>query len=154
MFRYIARSGIVFFYFKKESFDIMGDECAYFDDSEVSIIGKIRKKAEASGKKLSDYSKKPDESVLVRNILKYLNSLDKCRARKVHGSVYSGGEPDIDCCLKGRAIKIEVKKPGEKVLNDGLQEKILHEWAKAGAVSFWVTSLEEVKERLIKEGLL
>ena len=132
----------------------MGDECSYFDDSAVSMIGKIKKKAEASGKKLSDYSKKPDESVVVRKILKYLNSLDRCRARKVHGSIYSGGEPDIDCCLNGRSIKIEVKKPGEKVGEKGLQKKILQEWSEAGAVSFWVTSVEEVKDRLLKEGLL
>ena len=132
----------------------MSDECTYFDDSAVSMIGKIKKKAEASGKKLSDYSKKPDESVVVRKILKYLNSLDKCRARKVHGSAYSGGEPDIDCCLNGRSIKIEVKKPGEKVGENGLQKKILQEWSEAGAVSFWVTSVEEVKDRLLKEGLL
>ena len=132
----------------------MSDECAYFDDSAVSMIGKIKKKAEASGKKLSDYSKKPDESVVVRQILKYLNSLDRCRARKVHGSIYSGGEPDIDCCFKGRSIKIEVKKPGEKVDDKGLQQKILKEWEDAGAISFWVTSIEEVVNRLSKEGLL
>ena len=34
------------------------------------------------------------------------------------------------------------------------QEEILKEWEDAGAISFWVTSIEEVVNRLSKEGLL
>ena len=36
------------------------------------------------------------------------------------------GEPDIDACLRGRSLQLEVKRPGERATP--LQEKRLAEW--------------------------
>jgi hypothetical protein len=63
-------------------------------------------------------------------------------ARKVHGSRYSIGEPDIDCVIWGVPLKVEVKVPGGKPT--GLQRKRLEDWRAAGAVAGVVTSLEEL----------
>ena len=84
------------------------------------------------------------EKQIVNEILKYLNSVDKCRAVKIHGGMYgNAGEPDIDCVYKGRAIKIEVKRKGNKPSK--IQEIVLDQWSRAGALSAWVTDVEQVK---------
>ena len=53
------------------------------------------------------------------------------------------GEPDIDACLSGRSVQLEVKRPGEKATP--LQLKRLEQWRQAGALTAVVTSVEEVK---------
>jgi len=60
-------------------------------------------------------------------------------ARKVHGNAYSSGEPDIDACVRGRAVKVEVKVPGRKPTAQQLARL-----RRAG----WVTSLSELVELL------
>lgn len=92
------------------------------------------------------------EASIVKRILHYLNGLDDCYARKVHGGAYgTNGEPDLDICLKGRAIKLEVKAPGRENTVTEMQFKALAKWGKAGAIVGVVTSLEEVKELLDEE---
>ena len=56
------------------------------------------------------------------------------------------GEPDIDACLRGRSVQLEVKRPGEKATP--LQLKRLEQWRQAGALTAVVTSVEEVKTLL------
>ncbi|MGM9571630.1 MAG: VRR-NUC domain-containing protein [bacterium] len=88
--------------------------------------------------------KQPFEKTIVNRILKYLNSLEGCRAIKVHGGSFCSGEPDIDAVYKGRSLKLEVKRPGGKATK--LQLAILDKWEKAGAVTAIVDSVEKVKE--------
>lgn len=91
----------------------------------------------------------PLESAIVRSILRYLNGLPECRARKVAGSEKRAGEPDIDCVCKGRALKLEVKRPepfGRKPTT--LQAETMAAWHRAGAVTGVVRSLDDVKELL------
>jgi hypothetical protein len=89
----------------------------------------------------------------VESILKFLNSLPRGKARKVQGNASVSGEPDIDGCLSGRSLKIEVKR-SEKEDASALQKEILKQWAQAGAVTGVVYDVAGVKEILMKEGLL
>ena len=87
------------------------------------------------------------ESAIVKAILKHLNSLPGCLARKRWGGGMGvAGEPDIDACIWGRSLQLEVKRPGEKPTL--LQLKRLDEWREAGALVGVVTSVAEVKELL------
>ena len=89
------------------------------------------------------------ERAIVRSILAYLNSLPCCLARKRWGGGMGvAGEPDIDACIGGRSLQLEVKRPGEKPT--ALQLKRLDEWRQAGAVTGVVTSVEEVRALLGK----
>lgn len=87
------------------------------------------------------------EKSIVNAILRYLNGLDRCYAHKVHGGAYGvAGQPDIDACLNGRALKIEVKRPGQDATP--IQRVCIDRWRAAGAVSFVAHSVDEVKDQL------
>ena len=87
------------------------------------------------------------ESAIVKAILAYLNTLPQCLARKRWGGGMGvAGEPDIDACLRGRSIQLEVKRPGQRPTL--LQLKRMEEWRQAGAIVGIVTSVAEVKALL------
>ena len=93
------------------------------------------------------------ERAIVKAILAYLNSLPSCLARKRWGGGMGvAGEPDIDACLRGRSVQLEVKRPGEKATP--LQLKRLAEWQQAGAVVGVVTSVGDLRSLLTREGLI
>ena len=84
------------------------------------------------------------ERAIVKAILAYLNSLPGCLARKRWGGGMGvAGDPDIDACIRGRRVQLEVKRPGEKPTL--LQFKRLEEWRQAGALVGVVTSVAEVR---------
>lgn len=125
----------------------------YFNEEGVEQFEKVAKRAAKKGISLKSLKKGSGEKLIVKDILKFLNSLPKCKARKVHGSIYSAGEPDIDCCYRGRTVKIECKDVGESVEENGPQDKSLKSWTEAGAVSFWTTSLFHVHEVFLENNL-
>ena len=85
------------------------------------------------------------ERAIVKAILAYLNSLPGCLARKRWGGGMGvAGDPDIDACIRGRSVQLEVKRPGEKPTP--LQLKRLEEWRQAGALVGVVTSVGEVRD--------
>ena len=87
------------------------------------------------------------ESAIVKAILAYLNTLPRCLARKRWGGGMGvAGEPDIDACLRGRSIQLEVKRPGQHPTL--LQLKRMEDWRQAGAIVGIVTSVAEVKALL------
>ena len=87
------------------------------------------------------------ESAIVKAILAYLNTLPQCLARKRWGGGMGvAGEPDIDACLRGRSLQLEVKRPGQRPTL--LQLKRMEEWCQAGAIVGIVTSVAEVKALL------
>ena len=93
------------------------------------------------------------ESSIVDGILRWLNQQPKTLARKRHGGMYGvAGEPDIDACVKGRSVQIEVKRPGEKPTP--LQERRLAEWQAAGAITMVATSRGDVERGLAAAELL
>jgi len=86
----------------------------------------------------------PTEKSIVERILKYLNNLDCCRARKIHGGPYMSGWPDILAVKDGQAYFFEVKRPGGRPTKLQLYE--LGEWMSAGAVVAVVTSVDDVRK--------
>jgi rubredoxin len=91
------------------------------------------------------------ESQLVTQVLTWLRGLDESHAHKIHGSRYSdAGEPDIDACIRGRAVKIELKMPGNKPTP--VQMASMRRWEAAGAYVFWSTSLEDVQRNISMMG--
>ena len=94
----------------------------------------------------------PLESSIVARILKWLNSQPGAYAFKVHGGRWGGGQPDIVGSFKGRALALEIKRPGYEAT--ALQLATLKKWEQAGAVAVVAYSLEGVKEILKREGLI
>ena len=93
------------------------------------------------------------ERAIVRAILDYLNGLPVCVARKRWGGGMGvAGEPDIDACVHGRSLQLEVKRPGQTPTM--LQLKRLGEWSAAGAIVGVVVSVDETKALLVKEAML
>ena len=85
------------------------------------------------------------ERAIVKAVLAYLNSLPGCLARKRWGGGMGvAGDPDIDACIRGRSLQLEVKRPGEKPTP--LQLKRLEEWRQAGAVVAVVHCASEARE--------
>ncbi len=92
------------------------------------------------------------ERAIVKAILAYLNGLPGCLARKRWGGGMGvAGDPDIDACIHGRSVQLEVKRLGERPTP--LQLKRLEEWRKAGAVVAVVSSVADVR-RLLEENQL
>jgi hypothetical protein len=92
------------------------------------------------------------ERAIVRAILAYLNGQPGCLARKRWGGGMGvAGDPDIDACVRGRSVQLEVKRSGERPTP--LQLKRLDEWRRAGAVVAVVNSVEDVKSLLTEVDL-
>lgn len=74
------------------------------------------------------------EPAITDKIVKALNGVEECRAKKKHSGKFGGGDPDVSGCFRGHAFFIEVKKlEGELTL---LQADQLEKWRKAGALTF------------------
>lgn len=84
------------------------------------------------------------EISIVKAIIKWINGQPGCYAEKFHGGAYSGaGKPDIDACMHGHTVKIEVKRVGFEPTK--LQAATLDKWRKAGAIAGCAHSLAETK---------
>jgi hypothetical protein len=84
------------------------------------------------------------EAKITERALTWLNAQPRCYAWKLHtGPMGEGGHPDIDGCIAGRSIKIEMKRPGEKPTRRQMGR--LLRWRQAGALVGWATSVEEVR---------
>lgn len=72
------------------------------------------------------------ETNVTAKLIKHINALPQCFARKRHGGAYTSGDPDIHICFRGVTIFIEMKlMAGE--LSD-LQAVMMQRWQNAGAV--------------------
>ena len=85
------------------------------------------------------------ESRLVKKMIDHIKAGGGW-ARKVHGSGYSSGEPDIDAVWGGRSVKIEAKMPGREPTAQQMAR--LRKWEEHGALAGWATSVEEVQQLL------
>ena len=87
------------------------------------------------------------ESVIVKNILKYLKTLPECFAWKEHGGLYgTAGIPDIIACIGGKFYGFEVKN--ERGKTTALQEATIGKINAAGGMAVVVRSVEDVKKIL------
>lgn len=90
------------------------------------------------------------EISIVDNIIKYICSLPNGTAEKVQGTMRSSGKSDINACINGRCIRLEVKTADHGNKASKKQSINLKRWSAAGAVCGVVYSLEEVKILLEK----
>ena len=88
----------------------------------------------------------PLEKSIVARIIKRANQRPRTYARKIHGSGYSSGWPDIIICQFGLLLMVEAKQPGKKATP--LQAAELAKWEAAGARAMVATSWEEVLDAL------
>ena len=87
------------------------------------------------------------EKDITNSILRYLKTVPDCFAWKEHGGQYgTAGLPDIICCIGGRFVAFEVKRPTGKLTK--LQERALLRIQRAKGYACKVTSLQEVKEAI------
>lgn len=90
------------------------------------------------------------EISVVDKIINYINSRPDGVAEKVQGTLRSSGKADINACISGRCVRLEVKTKDHGNKASKKQSINLRRWAAAGAVCAVVYSLEEVKEILEK----
>lgn len=90
------------------------------------------------------------EKNITKTILKRLNGLPGCRAKKHHGSAWGSAELDVYGCMQGRAFYLEVKRPGGEPTER--QQSIIREWEAAGAITGTVHSADEA-ETMVTGGI-
>ena len=57
------------------------------------------------------------ETLLVKKITAYLDTVPRCCYEKRHGSMYAeAGQPDISACINGRRVEVEVKVPDARLV--------------------------------------
>ena len=92
----------------------------------------------------------PREISIVESIIKYINGLPNGVAEKVQGTLRSSGKSDINACINGRCVRLEVKTADHGNKASKKQSINLRRWSAAGAICAVVYSLEEVKKLLEK----
>lgn len=90
------------------------------------------------------------EGSIQSKVLKYLNALPCCIAENVSGNASQSGRADINCCYKGRAIKIELKSRDTGYKASKQQKLYLKKWKRAGAIVGICYNVEDVKKLLRK----
>ena len=93
------------------------------------------------------------EVTIVNSILSFINSLPYGVAEKVQGTARSSGKSDINACINGRCIRIEVKTADHGNKESKKQSINLRRWSAAGAICGVVYSLEELKALLEKNNV-
>jgi len=104
---------------------------------------------------LAAMSARTPEGRITASIIDAINRLPGARAHKVAGGPYgSAGEPDVDACVSGRAVKLEVKQPKARRNVTPQQRLSLMRWEAAGAVCAVVCSRDEALDVLADAGLI
>lgn len=88
------------------------------------------------------------ETTIQSDILDYINSLPQGIAENVSGNAKQSGRADINACVYGFTLKIEVKTEDTAYGRKGATTKqrlYLEKWARAGAFSCVVYSVGDVK---------
>lgn len=83
----------------------------------------------------------PLEATIVKNIVKAVNAIPGCLVKKHHGHAMSPSEVDLYGAARGRAVFMEVKRPGGRATPR--QEKMLRDWSRAGALAGVVHSVDD-----------
>ena len=91
------------------------------------------------------------EISIVDRIINYINGLPQGVAEKIQGTMRSSGKSDINACVNGRCLRLEVKTADHGNKESKKQSINLRRWKAAGAICAVVYSLEEVKELLEKQ---
>ena len=73
-----------------------------------------------------------NENTITTKLIKVLNTIPNCYARKQHGGMFSSGDPDINACIDGHSLKIEVKVSGGEL--SALQAEQMEKWSGANSI--------------------
>lgn len=87
-----------------------------------------------------------NENAVCQKLIKTLNGIPRCYARKRHGGKFQSGDPDIAGVYTGNAFFIELKMENGTLTS--LQRNQLDIWAKAGAdtrVGFYLEDKKAIK---------
>jgi Holliday junction resolvase len=87
-------------------------------------------------------------------VVAWLRALPGCDARKIAGTPYGGGWPDVLAVVRGQAVFIEMKRADRRANVTAAQAAALRRWAKAGAVTGVATDVRDVAQLLIDAGLV
>lgn len=88
------------------------------------------------------------ESSIQANILAWLNKQPETIAENVIGTAVQSGRSDISACIRGRCVRIEVKRPDSSYDVTTKQRIYLKRWRRAGALCISAKTLDEVKTKL------
>lgn len=89
------------------------------------------------------------EQDIQKKIIDYISSIGGIAIKQNQIGIYAqAGVPDLICCLYGRFIGIEVKKPGQRP--KPLQKAFIEAINKCDGIAFYATSVEDVKNELKK----
>lgn len=91
-----------------------------------------------------------NESAIQSKIITWINAQPGCIAENVRGNATQSGRADINACIKGRCVKIEVKRPDSSYDTTSKQELYLKRWKRAGAHCFSCESLKEAQYHITK----
>jgi hypothetical protein len=92
------------------------------------------------------------ESALQSTVLKYLNGLKDCIAENQSGNNTQKDRPDINCCWRGCAVRIELKTRDNDYKATLGQILDLKAWAKKKCIAFVAYSLDDVKACINNDG--
>lgn len=94
----------------------------------------------------------PKENSVVDGILDYINSLPFSTAEKTQGTALSSGKADINACVRGRCVRIEVKTLDHGNTPSKKQKINLKRWAASKAVCIVAYTVEDVKNIITTKG--
>lgn len=92
------------------------------------------------------------ENTVVEGILNYINGLPESVAEKVQGTALSSGKADINACIRGRCVRIEVKTVDHNNKPSKKQRINLRRWASKGAVCIVAYTINDVKSVITEDG--
>lgn len=86
-----------------------------------------------------------DETRFRNRVVKYLKDRYPDAVIQVnHGGAFSKrGRPDLECCIKGLHVAIELKMPGKKPTR--IQTKYLRDLFIAGSHAFWADNMGKIE---------
>lgn len=90
------------------------------------------------------------EQSIQTNIIEYITSIGGYAVKVVQAT--KAGVPDVVCCLGGKCIAVECKQVKKHAT--ALQKYKMAEIEKAGGIAFEAHSVDEVKQELVKRGIL
>lgn len=89
------------------------------------------------------------EQQIQSQIIKYLESIGAYVIKVITAN--HAGVPDIQACINGKWISVEVKQPGKSP--EPLQYHHLSQIQKAGGLATWATSVTQVQDFLTQHNL-
>lgn len=94
----------------------------------------------------------PKENKVVVSIINYIKSLPYSTCEKVQGTALSSGKADINACVRGRFVRIEVKTLDHNNTPSKKQLINLKRWASCGAVCIVAYTVDDVKAVITEKG--